>query len=173
MTLFQSASEIETRSIQLSTRKNTTIPNEQYLGISSFNENQFPLLLAKLKGRKPRTKPSGIYNCHGLVFASRRTAITERAMLEQILKEDGYKKIDGNEVGPGDVIIYFKDGMPTHSGIILSGTPSVLAGGNPAMVLGKLGWYGEAVHPFNLQLFEFDLIEYYKVDDDDYGRTEL
>lgn len=56
--------------------------------------------------RKPAT---GGYNCFGMLFASRRTFITDEGEgdVECILKEDGYRQLsDQNEVVTGDIVLY-------------------------------------------------------------------
>ena len=68
----------------------------------------------------PRTGPCGYYNCHGLTFASRRTRITESDDIMRILMEDNYKEIKKQDVKPGDIAIYFNEGDPRHSGIVVS-----------------------------------------------------
>jgi hypothetical protein len=46
---------------------------------------------------KPRTAMSAAYNCHGLVFASRRTHIISALELNKVLRDDDYKEIDMTE----------------------------------------------------------------------------
>jgi hypothetical protein len=70
--------------------------------------------------QKVRNGPSGYYNCHGLTFASRRTNIEEPDDIWHILNDDGYIPIPFNEARPGDVLVYFKDGVINHTAIIVS-----------------------------------------------------
>ena len=56
--------------------------------------------------RKP---PCGVYNCYGMVFASRRTSILEDDQIADILSDDGYRKIPEEEARVGDLVFY-KDG---------------------------------------------------------------
>ena len=59
---------------------------------------------ANWRNRKPAL---GGYNCAGMVWANRRTAITEPDDWERILNEDGYRRLDRHETPfPGDVVIY-------------------------------------------------------------------
>jgi hypothetical protein len=46
-----------------------------------------------------------LYNCVGMVFASRR-AVIEIDHIYQILREDGYRAIRYNEILAGDVVLY-------------------------------------------------------------------
>lgn len=67
----------------------------------------------------PRNGPSGYYNCHGLVFASRRTSIFPED-IRRILIEDGYRQIGEQDVLAGDVVLYNNsDGDIEHSGIVI------------------------------------------------------
>ena len=53
-----------------------------------------------------RKGPCGGYNCYGMVFATRRTAIYEDEQIPDILKDDGYRQIPEKEVRPGDIVLY-------------------------------------------------------------------
>ena len=66
-----------------------------------------------------RTGPCGYYNCHGLTFASRRTRIFEAADISKILYDDNYVLVDEKDVLPGDIIMYYRNGDPQHSGIVI------------------------------------------------------
>jgi len=49
----------------------------------------------------------GVYNCAGMVWASRRAALTEPHEWEIILKEDCYRRLaDRSEAEIGDVVVY-------------------------------------------------------------------
>jgi len=59
---------------------------------------------------------SAIYNCFGLVFASRRTAL-EREDIDRILDEDAYTFVARRaDVREGDIIVYRKSPrtIPLH-----------------------------------------------------------
>ncbi len=89
-------------------------------------------------GRHRPVGPSAQYNCHGLTFGSRRTKIPS-SQVEKILDEDDYKEICLEEVLPGDVVVYRKDGDIEHSGVVVAGFPEV-------WILGKWGQIHEVVH---------------------------
>lgn len=56
--------------------------------------------------RKPAC---GVYNCFGLVWASRRTAIYDEQSISQILVEDCYRKLRIDEQPlPGDIVLYLQ-----------------------------------------------------------------
>jgi hypothetical protein len=53
-----------------------------------------------------RKSPCGGYNCYGMVFATRRTAIYEDQQIPDILEDDGYRRIPETDVRPGDIVLY-------------------------------------------------------------------
>jgi len=65
-------------------------------------------LLRKLRGgswvnRKPAT---GVYNCFGMVFASRRTSVNDDD-IEKVLREDGFRQLNTDEKPKtGDLVFY-------------------------------------------------------------------
>ena len=67
---------------------------------------------------EPLGPPTGRYNCHGLVFASRRTNIRPGSgQIEAILKADQFELVESPQVG--DVILYrYPNGSIEHSGIV-------------------------------------------------------
>lgn len=61
------------------------------------------------------------YNCHGLTFASRRTAVIDDADVLQILSDDGYEQVDKRVVLPGDIAVYYSSkGGIEHSAVVVS-----------------------------------------------------
>lgn len=71
----------------------------------------------------PLGPPSGRYNCHGLVFASRRTNIPppgddDDKIVSRILRTDGYKRIT-SDPQVGDIAVYRDDDNKIeHTGIV-------------------------------------------------------
>ena len=54
-----------------------------------------------------RREPTGGYNCAGLVWATRRSALPEPSDWEQALEDDGYRKIETSEHPKvGDIVVY-------------------------------------------------------------------
>jgi len=82
--------------------------------------------------------PTGKYNCHGLTFASRRTAM-EGPAVEKLLSEDDYTEVTIDMVLPGDIVIYRSGPDVRHSGIVVRGFPELL-------ILSKWGTAHEAIH---------------------------
>ncbi|MBV6493793.1 MAG: hypothetical protein LDLANPLL_01816 [Turneriella sp.] len=95
-----------------------------------------------------RTEPTEVYNCHGMVFAARRTKIIENADVQTILNEDSYHEIPFMEVLEGDIIVYFAgDGDAEHSGVICR--IQDLQGVRMIFVVSKWGALGEYIHKHN------------------------
>jgi hypothetical protein len=66
--------------------------------------------------------PTGRYNCHGLVFASRRAHIPPVGVevdVDELLRRDGYAPIPRGEAPQvGDVVAYRLDGEIEHTGFV-------------------------------------------------------
>ena len=135
-------------SILLSTRLGREIPNFQDL-------DQPPGIAARLvEGHRRnhpmatmRRAPTGLYNCHGLTFACRRTGIYNPEDIEKILKDDGYRQIKPMEAQPGDIVVY-RDGRETsHTAAVIQVERSnTLVGGQAIWVLSKWGQGAEYIH---------------------------
>ncbi len=104
------------------------------------------------------TKPSSRYNCHGLTFAGRRTAIERPEEVERIIREDGYVQVPRAEVLAGDVVLYYENGMPEHSGIVTE----VLALGS-MWVLSKWGDLHEAVHQPHDCMYDASDLRFFRI----------
>lgn len=86
------------------------------------------------------------YNCHGLTFAARRTGISDPAVIQKILREDGYQIIaDRSAVLPGDIAIYLNSSNNDleHSGLVVEADSSGLLG---LRILSKWGSAHEVIH---------------------------
>ncbi len=92
-----------------------------------------------------RRPPSGQYNCHGLALANRRTGVYDPLIVEQVLRDDGYRKVLVPEVEPGDVIVYDEGGEVTHSGLVVEVVEDTGIGPN-CRVLSKWGRAAEYLH---------------------------
>jgi hypothetical protein len=115
--------------------ENETDRNLPYEGMTKYCES--------LKHQYDRCRhrpvgPTGKYNCHGLTFASRRTAI-EGAVIEKILHEDEYSEVQLENAMTGDIVIYRRGADVLHSGIVVRGFPDLL-------ILSKWGSAHEAIH---------------------------
>jgi hypothetical protein len=112
------------------------IPVGMASGFSERYRRQFP-------GIQERTSnPTASYNCHGMVFAARRTSIIEASEVRKILREDGYREIEVRQALPGDVALYVIDGAIEHSAFVVE-PPSTLS---IPRVVSKWGNWVEVVH---------------------------
>lgn len=115
----------------------------------------------------PRTTTPCIkYNCHGLTFAARRTAIDDTSEVQKILHHDGYVLIKQCDALPGDVAIWRASaalgGEIIHSGIVVE-----VGQGNDRKlfvprVVSKWGGMHEAIHRVTEGPYR-GTIEYYRV----------
>ncbi len=100
-----------------------------------------------VKSVSPRAKCrslTAMYNCVGMVFASRRTSIVPKH-LPVILQDDGFRKISREEAVEGDVVIYTRNDIPQHVGIIQKLEKDFIA--STIWVLSQWGDAGEYIHP--------------------------
>ena len=89
---------------------------------------------------------SAVYNCIGMVVASRRTTVEPRDLLG-VLRDDGYKKIGVAEASAGDVVVYLDGrGEVTHAGFILCRNVLTSDKTDPFKVLSQWGADGECEH---------------------------
>ena len=111
------------RSIVVQTRKGTRIENLLELEPGDMERRRYQLLLDRFgrnwRERKPAT---GVYNCAGHVWASRRTSILNLACWQTILEEDGYRALQADETPvAGDLVLYADEevGEYLHVGMIM------------------------------------------------------
>lgn len=110
------------KSIVVQTRKGTSIDNLIEIEPGKAERRKYQLLL-ELCGkdwikRKPAT---GVYNCAGHVWASRRTSILKAEAWRTIFHEDGYRRLsDVEEPVAGDLVLYADEKKEyLHVGMIL------------------------------------------------------
>ena len=156
--------------IALETRKGHTIANSQAPEPSVQNRRVHASLLAKNPDWVERKPPCGVYNCFGVVWASRRTAIYAEALIELILSDDCYRPVrEDEDLRRGDLVLYRSQGHGIlHVGQVIE--LRELEGGQGQRpipwVLSKLGdSLGEVVHhyqrvPYDALGFEYN-IEYW------------
>lgn len=128
------------RSIALETRKGRRIrnvvapePGEQAHRTYAAVRKKFGQTWTNRKG------PCGGYNCYGMVFATRRTAIYEDDQIPGILEDDGYRKIGENEVRPRGIVLY----RDRTRGLL-----------HVALVLRRQKWEGAIPVPFALSKWD-------------------
>jgi hypothetical protein len=120
---------------------------------------------AQFGSATPRTKvPTGIYNCHGLVFACGRTGIYQPSEVRAILNDDGYVKVDPADALPGDVVLYVaEDGDVEHSALLITAAHKSDSGW--PMVVSKWGNFTEFFHPLRACPYPSPHIEYWRIEE--------
>lgn len=152
------------KSIPLTTRKGTSIRNHQQdtkvtnaLSVDSRFRAKYPKIVAE------RTDLSSYYNCHGLVFASRRTWVGDPKQIKVILEEDCYVEVKVQNVLPGDVILYYdNEGDPEHSGFVVSQSDKRTL--MIPLVVSKWGHWREVVHWANDCPYEYQRAKFFRVE---------
>lgn len=109
------------RRIALETREGTPIRNVVAPEPGEQAHRKYAALRKKFGQRWINRKGAcGGYNCHGMVFATRRTAIYDDDQVRRVLKDDGYREISENEVRPGDIVLYRERSMGLlHAAVVL------------------------------------------------------
>jgi hypothetical protein len=108
-----------------------------------------------------RAKPTAMYNCHGLVFGSRRTEINDDGVLSLIISDDSYKQVDKADALPGDVLLYFhENGGIEHSALVLAMGDAEF--GVP-LVVSKWGGGGEYIHRANQCPYNYSTSRYFRI----------
>ena len=82
------------------------------------------------------------YDCAGMVFANRRALVTVDN-IRTILRLDGYRRVQEEELAAGDIVLYENQDGPTHVGLV---TLAKTAGVKDIRVLSKWGYAGEIEH---------------------------
>lgn len=106
-------------SIVVQTRKGADVENMRVHSIPRYELHMADVYRERHHLAEERSGPTGMYNCHGLTFASRRTQISKPVEVWKILREDDYAEVDRADVLPGDVVIYFRKSDLQHSGIVV------------------------------------------------------
>jgi hypothetical protein len=122
----------EPRRITLHTHRGNAIENEIAIHpVPQYAIDKFHRIVNKHPNWRLRKPPTGIYNCFGHVWASRRTAIYEKfddAVL-RVREDDGYRTIDWERELPevGDIACYWESVNPhrscQHLGMVVKVNP--------------------------------------------------
>ena len=100
------------------------------------------------------------YNCHGMTFAARRTAISASSEVQKILNEDGYVEVKENCLIPGDIMLYIApDGDIEHSATVVAITEKPFM----PIVVSKWGIGFEAMHAANHCPYNMQHARYYRI----------
>ena len=101
--------------IALETTKGWAIPNSKAPPSPATAQADFLRLFATHPAWRLRKLACGQYNCAGLVWATRRTAIYDTAAFWRILQDDGCRQTkDGEPALPGDLALYCEKGQAHH-----------------------------------------------------------
>ena len=147
MTLFNSqGAYLIPPELPLATRVGRLIPNEQrteaapermQAAMEIVTNNHPTAILRSLRST---------YDCMGMVFASRRTWV-DIEHLETFLTDDGYRRIQDNDLRTGDLVIYRDEfGEPAHVGIVHHVSPYRPDLTRDVYVLSQWGRDGEYIH---------------------------
>lgn len=132
--------------LRLDSSSSTHIPNTQGGELTLLDRMHGAKVEERFIGAAiPVSEPQARYNCHGMVFASRRTMISEAETVSRVLKEDGYVEVSEEKSLPGDIVVYLSEsGDPEHSGLVVEASaPSTF---NMPRILSKWGRWREFVH---------------------------
>lgn len=145
--------QIDPEALKLETRKRRWIKNVVRLEIHPDVMKHRIRVLQNAFEYLHLISASAIYNCYGLVFASRRTAIVGEEDVEAILEDDGYRKLPWDPAAwmVGDIAIY-RD--PTtaelkHVGMIAEKILEIESTRINIKVLSAWGENGEFLHPID------------------------
>lgn len=163
---------------RINPKPNRSIVLESYDGNEIDNlidDDPSPGIVALTKAHNPYhrmsdikelTPPTGRYNCHGLVFASRRTAINvinHPVNIDELLKSDRFRRTETPQVG--DIIVYRQTVSDEidHTGFVsriekIGDTPIIF-------IWSKWGCLGEYEHKVMLCTFYKDCkLEYWRLE---------
>lgn len=109
------------RSISVDTHLGNPIRNLVALPVDAACVQRYELLRRRHARWKKRKEATGVYNCFGLLFASRRTAIYDDEEVTRALTEDGYRQVSLSEVRAGDIALYREADRKTllHGGLVV------------------------------------------------------
>jgi len=111
------------KSIVVQTRMGTSVENLVELDPGETGRRRYDLLLERFGANWWQRKPAtGVYNCAGHVWASRRTSILKLVCWQTILEEDGYRSLQDAETPvTGDLVLYADEeaGEYLHVGMIM------------------------------------------------------
>ena len=150
-----------TAELELHSRARQPIPNFQATVLPAGIEVRDAARRREFPDADYRLGPSAYYNCHGLAFAGRRTAIESHEAVTRLLDEDDYRLIQREQVLPGDLVIYYSDGDPEHSAIVVE--PPTAENLWIPVVYSKWAAFSEAVHVATRCPYDFAAPRYYRV----------
>lgn len=144
--IIGAGSEHDRASIPLVTRRGRRIENQQVLQVSPTQMSARTREHLTAHPNISLRSAESIYNCVGMVFASRRTAI-DVSLVRCILHGDDYRRIRKCETQFGDVVLYLDRSKDvSHLGMVASMRPSRHGELGPMRILSQWGQDGEYLH---------------------------
>lgn len=136
----------DSRSLELFTAKRRRIENEQPLPRPPVSMDAATSeWLRKHTSWSLRSK-SSTYNCLGLVFATRRTAV-DPDQFRLIAADDGLREVPREDAVAGDIVAYWDSRSDlVHVGVVLRVVPDFQAAKVNLEVLSQFGFDGEYTH---------------------------
>lgn len=156
------------RAIALETHLGEPIPNwidaDMTLGMVAFARQQYAQLLNNA-GVRQVGPSTGRYNCHGLVFASRRTnvppaGVGSTGLIDRVLQEDQFFRVAEADAKEGDLVVWRQQDEVDHTGIVCH------LERHPIRVLfvwSMWGGLGEFVHRLPLTPYNDCSIEFWRL----------
>jgi hypothetical protein len=155
--IIDEGSERDRRSIPLSTKDGSHIPNfRRPEDVPEVRRGAAKMFEAEHEHVKLRSI-SSTYNCVGHLFAARRTWI-ESDHITTILERDGYSRVDDRrKVWVGDIVVYENpSGEVTHVGQVVEIQENLQDGTRRFTILSKWGIYGEYLDPCRIAMLRHD-----------------
>ncbi len=134
--------------VPVGTRRRTWIPNERRRQWAPPAMREAVRINLEACPRAKVRSTESVYNCVGLVFASRRTWI-DTEQVSTFLEEDEYRPVAATaEVRTGDVVVYRNpaDRSLTHVGLVASVERDLEAARFRIYVISQWGPTGEYCH---------------------------
>lgn len=140
--------ESDPRTYKLYTRANNFIENERPPEKTIDRLQEGHRLATSGRNSVTLRSLTALYNCMGLVFATRRTWIScDEHTIERFREDDDLRELSGGLAAAwqGDIVVYYRDGCPMHIGVIARIKKNLL-GSFDVLVLSKWGDAGEYLH---------------------------
>ncbi len=134
--------------LRMDTRAGRPIRNVQRLEQAPAHLRAAAEIFTAAHPRLALRSATGVYNCIGLAFGSRRAWIDISDDLEtevrKVLHDDQYRQLPSDAgLEPGDIVLYRRDGSLTHAAVVIA-IPIALH--DQVRVISQWGADGEYVH---------------------------
>jgi hypothetical protein len=131
MALLNSSGQVVDTQIILQTRLGVQIENIQSWNLTALDWNPVSNdSIRKYVHARQLSEACPVYNCHGLTFGSRRTAVTHE--VSPILAQDGYSEVPEAAAREGDIAAYIEENEISHTGFVI-GREALLIGSSTTL----------------------------------------